>query len=226
MVLGLCLAPGPDRRLAGVGGFRGERGRVRPRAVRPLSEAPPGCVVKRGGRVGRESRPRGRRVSAGCLLRPHERSVHGGCGGPLLDVDVSHLGLFVEVAVRRLRVVGRRRDHGEPERGAGGRRSRPAVDVMRQGEPCGDVDAGRVDLDGGQVVEGDRGFARAGLGLEDDSVGGCRVGCLLGPARNLTSAGRDRRRPQESGRPSGRRRELRSRPRGVRALRRRRPPQR
>ena len=55
--LGLRLAPGPGRRLPGVGGFRGEEGRGRPRAVRPLSEVPPGCVVKRGGRVGQESRP-------------------------------------------------------------------------------------------------------------------------------------------------------------------------
>ena len=188
---------------------------------------PAGRVVNRGGRVGQKNfPPAGRRVSAGFLLRPHERSVHGGCGEPVLDVDVAHLGLFVEVAVRRLRVVGRRRDHGEPERGAGGRRGRPAVDVMRHGEPGRDVDVRCVDLDGGQVVEGDRGFARAGLGIADDSVGGCRVGCLLGCARNLTSADRDRRRPQKAGRPAGRRRERRFRPRGVRALRRRRPPQR
>ena len=44
--------------------------------------------------------------------------------------------------------------------------------------------------------------------------------------RNLTSAGRDRQRPQEAGRPAGRRRERRCQPRGVRASRRRRPPQR
>ena len=69
-----------------------------------------------------------------------------------------------EVAVRRLRVVGQRRDLDEPERGVGGRRGQPAVDVMRHGEPGADVDVGRVDLDGGHVVEGDRGFARAGLG--------------------------------------------------------------
>ena len=225
--LGLCLAPGPGRRLPGVGGLRGRRvagARVfSARCPRlPLGARSRGV----GGWAKRAARPRGRRVSAGFLLRPHERSVHGGCGGPVLDVDVAHLGLVAGVVVRRLRVVGRRRDHGEPERGAGGRRSRPSVDVMRHGEPGGDVDVRRVDLDGGQVVEGDRGFARAGLGIEDDSVGGCRVGCLLGPARNLTSAGRDRRRPQESERPAGRRRERRFRPRGVRALRRRRPPQR
>ena len=69
-VLGLCLAPGPDRRLAGVGGFRGERGRGRPRAVRPLSEAPPGCVVKRGGRVGQENRPPGGAAEVRGVLAP------------------------------------------------------------------------------------------------------------------------------------------------------------
>ena len=55
--LGPCLAPGPVRRLPGVGGFRGERGRGRPRAVRPSFEAPTGRVVNRGGRVGRKSLP-------------------------------------------------------------------------------------------------------------------------------------------------------------------------
>ena len=44
-----------------------------------------------------------------------------------------------------------------------------------------------------------------------------QVGCLLGCARRLTSADRDRRRPRESGRPAGRRRERRCQPRGVRA---------
>ena len=71
-------------------------------------------------------------------------------------------------------------DHDEPERGAGGRRGRPAVDVMRHGEPGGDVDVRRVDLDGVQVVEGDRGFTRPGLSLEDDSVGDRHVGWSLG----------------------------------------------
>ena len=54
-----------------------------------------------------------------------------------------------------------------------------AVDVMRHRESGGDVDVRRVDLDGGQVVEGDRGFARPGLGLEDDSVSGLHVGWLV-----------------------------------------------
>ena len=43
---------------------------------------------------------------------------------------------------------------------------------MRQCEPGGDIDVRGVDLDGGQVVDGDRGFTRPGLGLEDDPVGG------------------------------------------------------
>ena len=51
-VLGLCLAPGADRRLPGVGGFRGEGGRGRGRGLRPSFEAPPSRVVSRGGRVG------------------------------------------------------------------------------------------------------------------------------------------------------------------------------
>ena len=83
-----------------------------------------------GGWAKRTSRPRGRRRSAGCLLRPHERSEYGGCGGPVLDVDVAHLGLVVEVAVRHLWVVGRRRDHDDPERGAGGRRGRAATSTQ------------------------------------------------------------------------------------------------
>ena len=230
-----------------------------PRGARVLSARCPRLPlgvssIGAGGWVERTFRPRGRRRSAGCLLRPHEWSVHGGCGGPVLDVEVAHLGLVVEVVVRHLRVVGRRPDHDEPERVTGGRRGRAAVDVMRHRDPDGHVamttttqqpgvpfhvatgvlfqvaisivDVRRVDLDGGQVVEGDRRFARPSLGLEDDSVGGCRVGCLSGCARNLTSAGRDRRRPREAGRPAGRRRERRCQPRGVRASRRRRPPQR
>ena len=40
---------------------------------------------------------------------------------------------------------------------------------MRRGEPGGDVDARRVDLDGGWVVEGDRRFTLPGLGLEEAS---------------------------------------------------------
>ena len=38
----------------------------------------------------------------------NERSVHGGCVGPVLDVEVAHLGLVVEVMVGHLRVAGRR----------------------------------------------------------------------------------------------------------------------
>ena len=59
------------------------------------------------------------------------RLVHGGCGGPVLDVEGAHPGLVVEVVVRQVRVVGRRCDYDEPERGPGGRRGRPAVDAMR-----------------------------------------------------------------------------------------------
>ena len=58
----------------------------------------------------------------------------------------------VEVVVRHVRIVGRRRVHDEPERGSDERRGRPAVDVMRQCEPGGDVDVGRVDLDGLQCA--------------------------------------------------------------------------
>ena len=71
---------------------------------------------------------------------------------PVLDVEVAHLGLVVEVVVRHVRVAGRRRDHDEPERGPGGRWGRPAVDVMRQCEPRGDVDVRRVDVDGLQCA--------------------------------------------------------------------------
>ena len=85
---------------------------------------------------GRSGSPDG----GGWVLRPHDRSVHGGCGGPVLDVEVVHLGLVVEVVVRHLRVVGRGRDHDEPERRAGGRRGRPAVDVIRNRELGRDVD--------------------------------------------------------------------------------------
>lgn len=135
--------------------------------------------------MGQESRrPAGARRSAACVLRPHERSMHASCGGTALNVDVAHLRPVVEVMVRHFRVARRRRDHNEPERRAGGMRVRPAVDVTRHGEPGGDVVLRRVDLDGGQVVDG-------------DSLDGCRIESLSGPARNLTSAGRARRRPQE-----------------------------
>ena len=50
--------------------------------------------------------------------------------------------------------------------------------------------------------------------------------CRSPLARNLTSAGRDRRRPRESGRAAGRRRARRCQPRAPRASRRRRPPRR
>ena len=149
-VLGVGLTPNPGCRLAGVGGFRGEGARVLSARCWRLPPVVSSAGV--GGWAKRAARPRGRRVSAGCLLRPHERSVHGGCGGAVLDVDVAHLGLFVEVVVRHVRVVGRRRDHDEPERGPGGRRGGPAVDVMRQGEPRGDVDVRRVDVDGSQCA--------------------------------------------------------------------------
>ena len=108
--------------------------------------------------------------------------------GPVLDVEVVHLGLVVEVVVRHVRVVGRRRDHDDPERGPGGRRGWPAVDVMGQCEPGGDVDVRGVDLDGGQVVEGDGGFTRPGLGVEDDSVGSRHVGCPVGPVGGRAAA--------------------------------------
>ena len=62
----------------------------------------------------------------------------------------------------------------------GGRRGRTAVDVVGHREPGGDVDVRGVDLEGGQLVEGDRGFTRPSLGLEDDSVGGRHVGCPVG----------------------------------------------
>ena len=102
------------------------------------------------------------------------------CSGRTRGQCTVHLRLVVEVVVGHLRVVGRRRDHDEPERGPGGRRGRPAVDVMRQREPGGDVDVRRVDLDGWQVVESDGGFERPGLGLEDDSVGGRHDGVPRG----------------------------------------------
>ncbi len=34
------------------------------------------------------------------------RSVHGGFGGPVLDVEVAHLGLVVEVVVGHVQIVG------------------------------------------------------------------------------------------------------------------------
>ena len=106
--------------------------------------------------MGQESRPpAGTRRFAVCLLGLQGRSVHGGCGGPVLDVGVAHLGQVVKVVVRHLLVVGRRCDHHEPERGAGRRRGRPAIDVIGHGESGRDIAVRRVDLDGGQVVEGD-----------------------------------------------------------------------
>ena len=75
-----------------------------------------------------------------------------------------------------------------PNEVSGGRRGRPAVDVIRQGEPGGEVDARRVDLDGGQVVEGDCRFTRPGLGLDEDSVGGRHVGCPVGSAGGQAAA--------------------------------------
>ena len=55
--LGLCLAPGPCRRLAGGGGIRCEKGRGRRCVLRPLLEAPLGRVVNRGGRGGSKEPP-------------------------------------------------------------------------------------------------------------------------------------------------------------------------
>ena len=82
----------------------------------------------------------GSRASPGLWTRLetlYALSVHGGRGGPVLDVEVAHLGLAVEVVVRHLRVVGRRGDHDEPERGAGGRQRRPAVrDLIRTVPGC------------------------------------------------------------------------------------------
>ena len=51
---------------------------------------------------------------------------------------------------------------------------------MGHREPGGDVDVQGVDLDGGQVVKGDRGFTRPGFGLEDDSIVGRHIGCPAG----------------------------------------------
>ena len=114
---------------------RGATPRGRRCGLRASLEAPAGRGVSGvGGWAKRAARPRGRRRSAGCLLLPHERSVHGGCGGPAGDVDAAHLGLVIEVVARHRRVVGRRRDQVEPERGPGRRRGRPAADVMRHGE--------------------------------------------------------------------------------------------
>ena len=44
---------------------------------------------------------------------------------PVLDVEVAHPGVVVEVVVGHVRVAGRRRDHDGPERGSGGRRVGP-----------------------------------------------------------------------------------------------------
>ena len=110
--LGLCLAPGLDRRLAGVGGFRGKEGRRRPRAGRPLSEAPAGRVVNRGGWVGQKSGPPAGPGQVRGVLAPAARAVSARrLRWPVLDAEAVHLGLVVEVMVRRLQVVGRRRDH-------------------------------------------------------------------------------------------------------------------
>ena len=134
-----------------------------------------------------------RRRSRNATLPPNGRSVHGECGGPVLNVEAAHLGLVIEVVVRHVRVAGRRRDHDEPERGPGERRGRPAVDVMRHCEPGGVVDVRSVDLDGGQVVEveGDRGFTRSGLGLKDDSVDGRHVAVHRWSDSGGTRANRD-----------------------------------
>ena len=169
-----CLRGAPQ---LGDGGEDGAPVAVEERDDAPHGELLPGEAVSIGcsGRLPRFAWRRG-----ACSGRDG-RSVRGGCGGPVLDVEVVYLGLVVEVVVRHVRVVGRRRDHEEPERGPGRRRGRPAVDVLGQGEPGGGVDVRGVDPDGGQVVEGGRGFTRAGLGLEDDSVGGRHTGCPVGP---------------------------------------------
>ena len=47
------------------------------------------------------------RLAAGVLApAANGRSAHAGCGGPVLDVEVAHPGLVVEVVVRHVRVVG------------------------------------------------------------------------------------------------------------------------
>ena len=118
------------------------------------------------------------------------------------------------------RVVGRRRGHDEVKSDPGGRRGRPAVDVMRYGAPGGDIDVRRVDLDDGQVVGG-RPRLRAG-GFRGSTAARQVAGRLAvsrGALGNVTSAGRGRRRRRGAGRPAGRRGERLCQPCGVRAPR-------
>ena len=119
------LAAGDDGFVAPQLGDGAEDGT--PVAVEERDDAPHGEPLPGEAGVGRLFGHRGResrsqtagdavRLAAG-LLAPaaNERSVNGGWGGPVLDVEVVHLGLVVEVVVRHPRVVGRRRDHDEPE---------------------------------------------------------------------------------------------------------------
>ena len=107
-------------------------------ALRRAADARRGCpprgVVSVGG-----PNDRAVRLWRGACSGRKGRSVQGGWGGPVLDVEVARLSVGVEVVVRRVRVVGLRRGHGEAERSPGGRRGRSAVDVMGQCELRGDV---------------------------------------------------------------------------------------
>ena len=127
------------------------------------------------------------------------RSVHGGCGGPVLVVEVAHLGVVVEVVVRHVRVGERRRDHDEPEGGFGERRGRPAVDV-RQCERCGDVDVPRVDVDGLRCALAAASVARGVRGRRWPCRSRLRTACRL-RGRRVRGTARDqrRRRPRRAG---------------------------
>ena len=107
------LAAGDDGFVAPQLGDGAEDGA--PVAVEEPDDAPHGELLPREVSVDQSFGHRGRRRTASPLVPPYALSVHRDYGGPVLDVEVAHLGLVVEVMVRHFRVVGRRRDHDEPE---------------------------------------------------------------------------------------------------------------
>ena len=86
-------------------------------------------------------------LGAGCLLRPQRAVSARRLRWAVLDVEVAHLGLVVEVVVGHVGSWGGGVITMRPNEIRGGRRGQPVVDVMGQCEPGGD---GRVDVDGFQ----------------------------------------------------------------------------
>ena len=120
--------------------------------------------------------------------------------------------------LRGLPAAGRQR----ARLGGGGSLNRPGSDVIAVRQ-VPELQVRQLLAQGCGVVDRD-----AGESSSEDGGGLAAVSEYWRPsrARNLTSGGRDRRRPRESGRPAGRRSEHCSRPRGLQASRRSRRPQR